>query len=113
LQGDALLVSIAKVLKKVTRRSGDLVFRMGGEEFGILLPNTAYDWALSFAERVRLEIAEMRVPLINGTEETSITVSVGVACVIPRPGESSDTLMKLADNNLYKAKDMGRNRVVG
>jgi diguanylate cyclase (GGDEF)-like protein len=113
LQGDAMLVSIARVLKKVTRRSGDLVFRMGGEEFAILLPNTAYKWALSFAEKVRLEIAEMKVPLINRTEETRTTVSIGIACIIPRPGESSEILMKLADKNLYKAKETGRNRVVG
>jgi len=113
LQGDEMLVSVAKVLKKIVRRSGDLVFRMGGEEFGILLPNTAYNWALLFAEKVRLAISEMKVPLINGTEETSMTVSVGVACVMPQAGESPETLMKLADNNLYKAKETGRNRIVG
>ena len=113
LQGDEMLISIAKVLKSILRRSGDLVFRMGGEEFGILLPNSNYDWAFSFAEKIRLEIEGMKVPLLNVAGETKITVSVGVASVSPKSGDTPETLMKLADNNLYKAKEQGRNRVVG
>jgi len=103
LQGDALLVSLAKVFKSIVKRSEDLVFRMGGEEFGVLLPNTNSDGAFSIAEKIREEVQK----------SVGITVSLGVACVFPKIGESSYNLLKLADTNLYKAKEMGRNRVVG
>jgi len=103
LQGDALLVSLAKVFKGIVKRSEDLVFRMGGEEFGVLLPNTNSDGSLSIAEKIREEVQK----------SIGITVSLGVACVFPKVGESSYNLLKLADTNLYKAKEMGRNRVEG
>jgi len=103
LQGDELLVSLAVIFKKASRRPGDLVFRMGGEEFGILLPATDFRGAFSIAEKIREEVQN----------QTKITVSVGVASVFPQVGESSEKLLKLADSNLYKAKEMGRNRVMG
>ncbi|MDR1830509.1 MAG: GGDEF domain-containing protein, partial [Candidatus Fibromonas sp.] len=112
LQGDKLLVSIAGILKENIMRSSDAAFRMGGEEFGILLPNTDYQGAFLVAEKIRSEVSEMKVPLLDKDGETKITVSIGVACVKPQSGENPDALMKLADNNLYKAKEMGRNRVV-
>jgi len=103
LQGDELLVSLAKVFRGIIKRSEDLVFRMGGEEFGVLLPNTDLNGAFLIAEKIKEEVQ-------NSTE---ITVSVGLACVLPQIGENSEKLLKLADNNLYKAKEMGRNRVIG
>jgi diguanylate cyclase (GGDEF)-like protein len=103
LQGDELLVSLANVFKGIIKRPGDIVFRMGGEEFGVLLPNTDLNGAFLIAEKIREEVQ-------NSTE---ITVSVGLACVLPQVGENSEKLLKLADNNLYKAKETGRNRVIG
>ena len=103
LQGDELLVSLAKVLKGIAKRSEDLAFRMGGEEFGVLLPNTDINGARIIAEKIREEVQN----------NTKITVSVGLSCVYPKIGEISEELLKLADSNLYKAKEEGRNRVVG
>jgi len=103
LQGDELLVSLAKIFRGTVKRSEDLVFRMGGEEFGVLLPNTDFKGAFSIAEKIRE----------NVQNSTKITVSVGVACVYPKVGEASGELLKLADSNLYKAKENGRNVVVG
>ena len=103
LHGDKTLVFVADVLKKVAARSSDLVFRMGGEEFGILLPDTDSTGAAALAEKVRAEVNSLGI----------ITVSVGYACVMPQLGESPEKLFKIADNNLYKAKELGRNRVVG
>ncbi len=113
IQGDEMLIAIAHVLKKLLRRSGDLAFRMGGEEFGILLPNADYKWALSFAEKIRQEIREMDLPLLTGNDVAKTTISIGLACITPRPGDSPEILLKQADNNLYEAKATGRNRVVG
>jgi len=103
LQGDELLVSLAQVFKGIAKRSEDFVFRMGGEEFGVLLPNTDFNGAISIAEKIREEVQT----------STKISVSVGVACVYPKVGETPGGLLKLADSNLYKAKEKGRNRVVG
>jgi len=103
LHGDELLVSLAEIFKGVVKRSEDLVFRMGGEEFGVLLPNTDFKGAFSIAEKIREEVQN----------NTKITVSIGLACVFPKVGENSEALLKLADINLYKAKETGRNKVVG
>jgi len=103
LQGDELLVSLAQVFNGIAKRSEDLVFRMGGEEFGVLLPNTDFNGAFSIAEKIREEVQT----------STKITVSVGLACVYPKVGETPEELLKLADSNLYKAKEKGRNVVVG
>jgi len=103
LKGDELLVSLAEIFRGIVRRSEDLVFRMGGEEFGVLLPNTDSKGAFSIAEKIREEVQN----------STKITVSVGLAYVYPKVGENSNELLKRADSNLYKAKDMGRDKVVG
>jgi diguanylate cyclase (GGDEF)-like protein len=103
LHGDDLLISLAKIFKETVKRPEDLVFRMGGEEFGILLPNTDFKGAFSVAEKIREEVQN----------STKITVSVGLACVFPKVGENSEELLKLADSNLYKAKETGRNKVFG
>ncbi|MDR2594894.1 MAG: GGDEF domain-containing protein [Fibromonadaceae bacterium] len=103
LHGDELLVSLAEIFKRIVKRSEDLIFRMGGEEFGVLLPNTEFKGAFSIAEKIREEVQN----------STKITISIGLASIFPKVGEISETLMKLADSNLYKAKETGRNKVVG
>ncbi|GBU25600.1 hypothetical protein R83H12_02250 [Fibrobacteria bacterium R8-3-H12] len=113
LQGDELLVSISKISKKAVKRSSDLLFRMGGEEFGALLPDTDREGGLVVAERIRAAINEARIPLLSGNGETKITVSIGVACIFPHASGNAESLLKLADSNLYKAKATGRNKVVG
>jgi len=102
LQGDKLLVLVAEVCKKIAKRSNGLAFRMVGDEFGILIPNMDYYEAFLVAEKIRMEIYE-----------TGSTVSVGVACALTSAGETSENLLKLAADNLNKAKEMGKNRVVG
>jgi diguanylate cyclase (GGDEF)-like protein len=102
LKGDELLVLISKIFKKVVKRSGDFAFRMGGEEFGILLPNTEASGAAFIAERIRSEVERIG----------EATISIGMASFIPQVGDTSDCLLKLADSNLYRAKNIGRNMVV-
>src|SRR5690606_35953129 len=106
--GDAVLVSIANSCMATMRRS-DVFGRIGGEEFGLLLPETDPEEAREAAERIR-EMAESTIVQVGGAEVRA-TVSLGVA---PRPATSEGVASWLseADVALYEAKKYGRNRVI-
>jgi len=103
--GDAVLRALGSRLRAAVR-PGDLLGRMGGEEFAVLLPETHRDAAISFAERLRAAIADHTIPF--GSEAIDLTISIGVAA-----GHHTDleTLLRQADQSLYVAKQSGRNRV--
>jgi len=101
--GDAVLREIASILQQSLRDS-DLVARWGGEEFVIILPNTAREQALSAAENLRDILAHHRF-----AKEISITCSFGVTAY--REGDSVDTLFTRIDKALYRAKEFERNNV--
>jgi len=103
--GDQVLANVGATLRTALR-DADFVGRNGGEEFAILLPDTAIPAALNIAERVRAAIAEMT---LAGTD-VAVTVSIGVA-VFPDHASTPDRLERLADAALYVAKREGRNRV--
>ncbi len=107
--GDAALRHLAQVSAEMVREI-DILGRIGGEEFAILMPETGVEQAILAADRLRGAIAESRVPieLLDGGE-LHVTVSVGVAEL--GPDDDLTELMKLADNALYRAKSVGRNRV--
>jgi diguanylate cyclase (GGDEF)-like protein len=86
-----------------------LLARYGGEEFAVVLPETDLANARTFAEKIRLLVAEQ--PFEYEGDVIPVTISVGVACI---EGEDTDTtaFIKSADENLYRAKREGRNRVV-
>jgi diguanylate cyclase (GGDEF)-like protein len=106
--GDAVLVSIANTCMATMRRS-DVFGRIGGEEFGLLLPETHAEEAREAAERIR-HMVESTIVQVGGVEVRA-TVSMGVA---PRPAttETVATWFAEADIALYEAKQFGRNRVV-
>lgn len=107
--GDDALRKVAQVLRKVIHRTTDLIARYGGEEFAIVLPNTDVKGAYLVAEKVRLLIADEQLDA-DGIP-FSITVSIGLMGDEPSRGDSADYWLKEADDALYKAKDLGRNRV--
>ncbi|MEO6879215.1 MAG: GGDEF domain-containing protein, partial [Gemmatimonadaceae bacterium] len=106
--GDIVLQQLAGIMKQ-TARDTDAVARVGGDEFVIILPDTGWQGALTFAERLRRRVDDFTFGA-PGTP-MSTTISVGVA--LARAGEpiSTDMLLKEADAALYKAKVAGRNRV--
>jgi diguanylate cyclase (GGDEF)-like protein len=108
--GDIVLQAVAESIKEVVKRPSDAVTRYGGEEFTVLLPNTPVEGAYKVAERVRKEIAALKIDWQQ--QSLSVTVSIGVACFIPAHHEGESILLKQADDFLYVAKDNGRNQVV-
>ncbi|MCC5876836.1 MAG: GGDEF domain-containing protein [Candidatus Sumerlaeia bacterium] len=104
--GDGVLKSLADVLVSCLRTS-DLACRWGGEEFVISLPNTAKEQAIEVAERIRIKVEEMKIPLDD--KFVKLTISVGVSEA--RHSDSVQSLFDRADHRLYLAKSGGRNRV--
>jgi two-component system cell cycle response regulator len=91
-------------------RPNDLACRYGGEEFVVIMPETRIDLAMSAAERFRRTVAGNPFRLPKGGESLNVTVSIGVAA-FNGVGDTADTLLKRADEALYRAKASGRNRV--
>ena len=89
-------------------RQSDLVARTGGEEFKILLPDTALDEAVAIAERIRTRVAALAIATDEAGVTVAITVSIGCAAL---DGDLAST-ERVADECLYRAKALGRNRVV-
>jgi diguanylate cyclase (GGDEF)-like protein len=106
--GDLVLVATAEVMHSALR-GNDIVARYGGEEFVLVLPETPYDDAAIVAERLRQSVQAMKYP--PPMENLAVTVSLGIATFPSSRVDSVDTLLRLADHALYRAKSNGRNRV--
>jgi diguanylate cyclase (GGDEF)-like protein len=111
LQGDHCLRRVARKLQDQTSRPRDLVARYGGEEFALILPHTDCA-ARSLGEQCRAAIESLALPHIASSISDKVTVSVGIASMVPQRGSQPDDLIAKADQALYHAKETGRNRVV-
>lgn len=110
--GDNCLCRIADVLKQNARRTGDLAVRYGGEEFVLLLPNLDAASAFNLAEAIRNSICPVAKNGANQRPDEKITISLGVATMVPGEGIKPESLVLNADKALYEAKRGGRNRTV-
>nr|MBP7255148.1 GGDEF domain-containing protein [Negativicutes bacterium] len=110
LSGDECLKKVAKTASACIKRSCDLAARYGGEEFVFLLPNTNLDGAIKVAERLRQGIENLNIEHVK-SPKNKITCSVGVATLIADKALLPTEILALADKNLYKAKDSGRNTI--
>ncbi|MCT7979333.1 GGDEF domain-containing protein [Laspinema olomoucense] len=106
--GDHCLQQVARVLKECGSRREDLVARYGGEEFAVILPNTFADGAIAVASRIRKALATLHLPHRNSTVCDRITLSIGIATVIPTKHDSLERLIASSDQALYRAKQEGR-----
>ena len=105
--GDKVLIEVARLINE-TRRLNDWAFRLGGEEFCMLIPDTSEQQAKNIAERIRLAVEK---DLMMNNEDIKISVSIGVSHW-PEDGQTLNQIYKLADERLYKAKETGRNKVI-
>jgi len=112
LNGDHALRTMANVLIATIKRGSDYVFRWGGEEFAVILPETPLKGAINVADKIRINVSE--TPIVLGKETVYITISVGAAAIIPEPASYPWSVVEFCeglDKALYKAKNNGRNRV--
>jgi len=110
--GDHCLAWVAETLTSCVRRPGDLVARYGGEEFVVILPHTDLSGARHLAEKMRRRVEELAVTDERSEAVTHVTLSLGVASMFPDRDARESELIHLADEALYKAKELGRNRCV-
>jgi diguanylate cyclase (GGDEF)-like protein/PAS domain S-box-containing protein len=111
--GDTCLTAIAQACQQTVNRPSDVVARYGGEEFAVILPNTDAEGAMTLAEQIRAAIRNLNiVNFKTETETVYVTASLGVTSQVPSLQSSFQSLIELADQALYRAKQQGRNRVV-
>lgn len=109
IEGDECLQKIASALKSVMRRPEDFVARYGGEEFVCLLPNTPLSGAEIVADSILEQLKKDHIPHQRSDVADYVTLSIGITVYNAEKEESSDSLLKLADTALYRAKKRGKN----
>jgi diguanylate cyclase (GGDEF)-like protein len=110
LAGDACLRQVSDLLQACIQRPADLVVRYGGEEFAILLPNTTTIGAMHIAQQIQTEIHKLQKAHAGSTISPYLTVSQGIATLIPDLEIEPNFLIAAADQALYRAKQSGRDR---
>ncbi|OAI06792.1 diguanylate cyclase [Methylomonas methanica] len=110
IEGDHCLRQVAKTLKRFFRRPGDLIARYGGEEFCVVAACDA-EQIMVLAEILRKAVENMRLPHPASKVSEFVTISLGVASIVPGDDLSFESLLHAADQALYDAKATGRNRV--
>lgn len=111
-KGDTCLIAVAQALAQSVSRTPDLIARCGGEEFACVLPGTDATGASHLADEMLTRVLALEMEHARSATHEKVTVSIGVAAMIPDPEEPPQTLVALADAALYQAKAEGRNRVV-
>ncbi|MDJ1180354.1 diguanylate cyclase [Roseofilum sp. BLCC_M91] len=110
--GDDCLIQVASAIQHSVRRSSDVVARYGGEEFVVLLPNTSEEGAKVVAQLIQSKINDLQIPHKTSKVAATVTMSLGIATLVPTSELSKESLIALADEALYEAKKQGRNRFV-
>jgi len=111
LQGDSCLTEIAQTLRLALVGPRDLVARYGGEEFVLVLPETDAAGAQRVAERCLRLIEKLALPHAQNPHGQRVTVSIGVGTLTPGPGAEPQDALRAVDQQLYRAKQEGRNRI--
>lgn len=112
LEGDRALVAVASAMKPLARRPGDLAARYGGEEFVLLMPNTPLEGATEVARELLVAVDALNIAHRASSVEPYVTVSIGVASILPDVHLAPTQLLDAADAALYEAKEAGRHQVV-
>lgn len=112
LMGDDCLQQVARAIERAIRQPDSLAARYGGEEFAVVLPDVDLEEAHQTARLIQRNVRALQIPHSESKVSDSVTVSLGVATIIPTSQQSSEKLVLAADKALYEAKEQGRNRIV-
>ena len=112
-KGDYVLEEVAKCLKESIHRADDYCFRLGGEEFGLLFKSENKTKAINFANKILKNIENLKIEHKNSKTSSYVTVSIGIYSDYANNILNIDDVYKKADNLLYEAKELGKNKVVG
>lgn len=110
VEGDFALKSVAKVLKDTLKRPSDYVFRLGGEEFGVLLSGTNESDSATIARKICQAVEARGLTHEKSKVSKVVTISIGVVCCVADEALDDEVLISRADEMLYAAKESGRNR---
>jgi len=108
--GDNCLIQVAQTAASQLKRPADLFARYGGEEFAVILPNTDMEGAIAVVEVIQQAIHQLNLPHESSKVSPNVTISLGIASLIPIQDISPEALIAIADENLYQAKQQGRDR---
>jgi diguanylate cyclase (GGDEF)-like protein len=112
LEGDFALKSVAKVLKDTLKRPSDYVFRLGGEEFGVLLSETDESSSAKLAREICDAVRAREIKHENSKVHQYMTISIGIVCCIADDALDDEVLISRSDEMLYQAKESGRDRYI-
>ena len=110
--GDRALFNVAQSLKYTLKRAEDFVFRLGGEEFGIITSDINKDGVLKLAQRLRASVLNLQIDHKGSEVHHHLSISIGIKIVEEQSLLSQNDIYKLADEALYKAKQTGRNKAM-
>jgi diguanylate cyclase (GGDEF)-like protein len=111
-QGDRCLVQVAQMINQRARRMSDLAFRYGGEEFGLLLPNTSPAAAKNIALSIQADLRSLRIRHEASQVADFVTLSIGAVTCVPQATGFAAKLVEATDQALYRAKHLGKDQVV-
>jgi diguanylate cyclase (GGDEF)-like protein len=109
--GDRCIIAVADTIKESCKRPCDIVGRYGGEEFIVILSGTDYEGTIIVADRIRENIFNLKIPHEKSETEKYISISAGIYTEKPKKNDNIENFIEKADENLYRAKKSGRNRV--
>lgn len=110
-KGDTCLYKVAQEINRNAKRPADKACRIGGEEFGVILPDTSFEGAGIIAEKIRSGVENLKIPHEDSEISGSVTVSLGICCAKKFKEMAKSEIIQTADKALYQAKEGGRNRV--
>lgn len=111
LKGDDCLIDVGRTINSNIRRPLDFVARYGGEEFIVILPETNSEAAFKIAEEIRKAIKALEIPNEDSLVSEHMSMSFGLATIIPNQEDRIEDFIDQADKAMYKSKEMGKNRV--
>jgi len=112
LKGDVTLKEVSKVMKSTLKRPTDYLFRLGGEEFGVLISDIEEEKAYYMAEKLRQNVQSLKIEHTGNKSSSYVTISIGLITLYPDQFTEAEKILQKADENLYEAKEAGRNRVI-